>query len=167
MTMFAHPVATRPMVLRSSTAAELMRRQPLSLDPTTPVSKAAALLDHHHLDAAPVVDDSQRPCGVVIRASCDAWQEFCLRSSPSGLDAIHFDATTVDEIMNPRVATVLESDTHRTVIERLVDERLPRVYIVNDDGELTGVVSRADVLRHLLAGDTGRRVFRAAASLLC
>ena len=61
----------------------------------------------------------------------------------------------------PNVAAV------RQVIEKLLHERLRRAYVVDDDGALMGVVSTADVLRHLLAGDVGRRPLGASASLLC
>jgi CBS-domain-containing membrane protein len=164
MIMLAKLVATRPMALRLSTAAELMRREPLSFDRTTPVLKAAALLAEHDLDAAPVVSATRRLQGIVTKASCAAWQEFCARSSPLGFASVDLDATTVEEIMSPLVATVLESDSFRLVIDKLAEERLRRVYVVDDEGRLAGVVSTSEVLRRLLAGGSRRRVFRADAS---
>ena len=167
MTMLANSIATRPMALRLSTAAELMTASPLSFDKYTPIRKASALLKFHNLDAAPVVDENGRPQGVVTSAACADWQEFGVRSSPYGFTSEDFDRTTVAEITNPALEIVHEHDPSREVIEKLLRQRLRRVYVVNDEGELIGVVSTADVLRHLLSASVGRRPMGAGASLLC
>jgi CBS domain-containing protein len=167
MPLLAKQVAARPMVLRLSTAAELMTRDPLSFDRSTPIHKAAALLEFHNLDAAPVVDDLGRPIGVVSKRHCADWREYCLRASPHGFVSEDLDHTTVDEIMNPAIELVHADDASRDVIEKLSQERLRRAYVVNDDGQLVGVVSSFDVLRHLAASDGARRVMRAGAALLC
>ena len=167
MTLLANSIATRPMVLRLSTAAELMTANPLSFDKTTPIHKASALLRFHDLEAAPVVDEYGRPIGVVTANACADWQEFCMRSSPHGFVSEEFDRTPVSEISKPTVEIVHEHDAGREVIERLLEQRLRRVYVVNDEGVLIGVVSTADVLRHLLAVGTGRRPLGAGGLLLC
>ena len=167
MTLLANSIATRPMALRLSTAAELMTASPLSFDKSTPIHKASALLKFHNLEAAPVVDENGRPQGVVTSAACGDWQEFCVRSSPHGFISEDFDRTTVAEITNRAVEIVHEHDQSREVIEKLLRQRLRRVYVVNDEGELIGVVSTADVLRHLLSASVGRRPMGAGASLLC
>jgi CBS-domain-containing membrane protein len=167
MTLLATTIATRPMVLRLSTAAELMRNNPLSFDKNTPIHKASALLNFHSLEAAPVVDEHSRPEGVVTSAACADWQEFCVRSSLHGFISAEFDRTTVTEITNPTVEIVHEHEPSRDVIEKLLQQRLRRVYVVNDSGELIGVISTADVLRHLLADGISRRPMGAVGSLLC
>ena len=167
MTRLANSIATRPMSLRLSTAAELMTASPLSFDMNTPIHKASALLKFHNLEAAPVVDEYGRPIGVVSSAACADWQEFWVRSSPHGFVSENLDGTTVTEITNPAVEIVHEHDASRDVIEKLLQQRPRRTYVVNDEGELIGVVSTADVLRHLLASGVGRRPTGAGASLLC
>jgi CBS-domain-containing membrane protein len=167
MTLLANSIATRPMVLRLSTAAELMTANPLSFDKNTPIYKASALLKFHGLDAAPVVDEYRRPVGVVTNAACADWQEFCVRSSWHGFVSKEFDRTTVSEISMPVVELVHEHGAGREVIEKLLHQSLRRVYVVNDEGELIGVVSTADVLRHLLANGIGQRPMGAGGSLLC
>jgi CBS domain-containing protein len=158
MTTLANAVAMRPMVLRLSTAAELMTRNPLSLDKSLPISAAIALLDSTGLAEAPMVDELNRPEGVVARAACTDWQEFGVRSSPYGVTSEGLDQTTIAQIANPIIKTVHSDDHFREVIEKLLRSRLRRVYVVNDAEELIGVVSITDVLRHLLVGDDGQRV---------
>jgi CBS domain-containing protein len=146
------------MALRLSTAAELMTRKPLSFDKNMPIHAAIALFDSNGLSEAPVVDEFNRPEGVITRAACVDWQEFCVRSSPYGFTSDGFDQTTVAEIGNPVIKTVHSDDDTRKVIEKLLRSRLRRVYVVNDAEELIGVVSITDVLRHLLAGTNDQTV---------
>src|SRR5687767_1100333 len=120
MTLLANSIATRPMVLRLSTAAELMTASPLSFDKNTPIHKASALLRFHNLEAAPVVDEYGRPEGVVTTAACADWQEFCVRSSPHGFISEDFDRTPVTEITSLAMEIVHEHDPGREVIEKLL-----------------------------------------------
>jgi CBS-domain-containing membrane protein len=155
------------MVLRLSTAAELMTRNPLTFEKYTRIQKASALLEFNDLEAAPVVDEHDRPLGLVTAEACAAWNEFCARSSPHGFVSEEVDEATVDQILSPVTEIVHEDDSSRHVIQKLLWQRLRRVYVVNDDGKLVGVVSTADVLGHLLAGQMNGRPLGAGASLLC
>lgn len=175
MPTLANTFATRPMVLRLSTAAELMTRNPLTFENYTRIQKASALLDFNDLEAAAVVDEHDRPVGVVTKDACAAWNEFWARSaqrdfaSEGGSGFEKLDQATVDQIMSPVTEIVHEDDSSRHVIQKLLTQRPRRVYVVNDDGQLVGVVSTADVLGHLLASQSiGRpRGGGAGASLLC
>jgi CBS domain-containing protein len=135
-----------------------MTRNPLSFDKSMPIHAAIALLDSNGLAEAPVVDEFTRPEGVITRAACVDWQEFCLRSSPYGFTSEGFDQTTIAEIANPVIKTVHSDDATRKVIEKLLRSRQRRVYVVNDAEELIGVVSITDVLRHLLADTNDQTV---------
>jgi len=167
MTTFAYQTAPRPMVLRLSTAAELMTPNPLSFDKNMPIQRAIALLKVYELDAAPVIDESGRLVGVVTAAACAAWEEFSLRSSPHGLVPEDLDWTAVFEIASPVVESVREGATTREVIDTLIHRGTRRVYVVNDRDELVGVVSTSDVLGHLAEGVGRGRVSRVGAAHLC
>ncbi len=167
MTTFAYPAAPRPMVLRLSTAAELMTPSPLSFDKNMPIPKAMALLKLHELDAAPVIDEAGRLAGVVTAAACAAWEEFSLRSLPRGMVPEDLDRTAVFEIASPAVESVRHSATTREVIDRLVQRRARRIYVLDDRNELVGVVSMSDVLRQLSGSSDTWRVSRAGATHLC
>ena len=158
MTTLSQSFATRPMVLRLSTAAELMTGNPLSFSKRMPIYVAAALLDTCGLAAAPILDEYGRPKGLVTRAACDDWREFCVRSRTRGFTSEGFDLATVVEIATPVVDTVHSDDSTREVIDKLLRNPLRRVYVVNDAGRLVGVVSVTDVLRHLLADGLGPRI---------
>jgi CBS domain-containing protein len=166
MTTFAYPAAPRPLVLRLSTAAELMTPTPLSFAKLMPIQQAAALLRQHGLDAAPVVDDDGFPVGLVTVSACAAWEEFSHRSSPeAGLT--RSDWTSVAEIATPRIALVSVDAPSQAVVDRLVEERARRVYVVDRSGALAGAVSMTDVLRRLDVGGSRWRAPRSDAAQLC
>jgi CBS-domain-containing membrane protein len=135
-------------MLRAFTVAELMTPNPLSLEKQMPIQKATALLQFNHLDAAPVVDD-RRLVGIVSAASCEAWEEFSLRSSPHGFSPEELDLTPVWEISSPIVESIHDDASADEVIDRLAERRARRIYVINDSHELVGVVSMSDLIRHL------------------
>jgi CBS domain-containing membrane protein len=167
MTTFAYPLAQRPMMLRSLVVADLMTHSPLAFEKQMPIPKAAALLQFNGLDAAPVIDEHRRLVGIVTSASCAAWEEFSLRSAPHGFSLEELDSTPLWEISSPIIESVREDGPADEVIDRLAERRARRIYVVNDRDELVGVVSVADLIRHLTQRVDGQRVSRAGAALLC
>ena len=149
MTTFANPRASRPMMLRSFTAADVMTANPLAIEKQVPIQKAYAFLQFNELDAAPVVDEHRRLVGIVSIASCAAWEEFSLRSSPHGFSPEELDQTPVWEITSPIVERVRSDASTHEVIDRLAQRRARRIYVVNHRHELVGVISMSDLIRHL------------------
>lgn len=145
-------VARRPLALRSLTVAEIMTPNPLAFPKHLPVQNVAGLLQRNGLESAPIIDEYGRPLGLVTSASCAAWEEFSLRSNPIGFAREDLGSTPVREISSSKVETIHESATAREAIDRLAERRVRRIYVVDDRRVLVGVVSRADLLRHL----TGR-----------
>jgi CBS-domain-containing membrane protein len=155
------------MMLRSFVVAELMTPNPLAFEKQMPIQKAAALLHFNGLDAAPVIDEHGRLTGIITSASCDAWEEFSLRSAPHGVVREDLDLTPVWEISSPVFESVREDAAADEVIDRLAERRARRIYVVNESHELVGVVSVADLIRHLTERVDGQPVSRAGAALLC
>lgn len=167
MTTFAYPFAKRPMMLRSFVVADLMTPNPLAFEKQLPIQTAAALLQFNGLDAAPVIDEHGRLEGIITSASCAAWEEFSLRSAPHGFELEDLDLTPVWEISSPFVESVREDAPADEVIDRLAERRARRIYVVNERHELVGVVSVADLIRHLTERVDDQRVSGAGAALLC
>jgi len=163
----ANPFATRPVMLRLSTAAELMTPNPLSFKHGDSLQKVAALLSFHELDAAPVTDDAGRLVGLVSAEACAAWEEYSRRSSPHGFSAADLDETDISEIVGPIVEMVRDDASSQEVIAKLDRRKARRVYVVNSASELVGVISITDLLRLLGNRSGSKRVHRAAAALLC
>ena len=114
------------------TAADVMTPDPLTLSADTTTHEAAAILSEHRISGAPVVDDSGRIIGIV-----------------SEYDLIARSGTTVGQVMTRDVVTVPDSATVDRVRALLVTQRLKRLPIVNAQGKLVGLISRADLVREL------------------
>lgn len=149
MIALAHPVASRPLVLRSSTAAELMTPDPFSVSQDMPISQAARLLTLEQLDAAPVIDSDGHLMGVVTTAACDTWQEFARKASRHGFAPGDLDEAPVGKIANPVVECMSERTLTRAIIDGFVERQASQIYVLNDQDQLVGVVTMVDVLRCL------------------
>src|SRR4029079_10142151 len=132
----ANPFATRPVMLRLSTAAELMTPNPLSFKHGGSLQKVAALLSFHEFDAAPVTDDAGRLVGLISAEACAVWETYSRRSSPHGFSLADLDETDISEIVSPIVQRVRDDATSQEVIDLLGQRKTRRIYVVNSKSEL-------------------------------
>jgi CBS domain-containing protein len=156
------------LTLRAHSAAELMMSNPVSIRDNAPVKDAVALLTDKGFSAAPVIDSAGRPVGVVSRADIivhDRQKAEYLSEMPEyyhrtelttpageklkGVQVERVDPTRVRDIMTPVVFSVAPETPARTVVEEMVGLKVHRLFVVDTDGTLVGVISALDVLRHL------------------
>ncbi|MFE9650710.1 CBS domain-containing protein [Streptomyces sp. NPDC006365] len=150
--------------MRHRIVSELMTTDVVSVRQDATFTEIAKLLAEHGITAVPVVDDNDRPLGVVSEA--DLLRKEASRLDAAGLlPALHAgsagrtkaEATTAEGLMtSPAVVTRPE----RTVVEAaraMEDNRVKRLLVVDGSGRLIGVVSRADLLRVFLRGDRAVR----------
>ncbi len=146
-------------------ARDLMSTSPCVVPPETPVAALTELLAARGLSAVPVVDAAGKAVGIVtegdlIRRLADGvpsgmqWFLGQFRSSSrlAGRFAKAHGATARD-VMTADLATVAEDATAEE-IARLMERRGIRRVLVLRDGALVGLVSRADLLRAVLAPPT-------------
>jgi CBS domain-containing protein len=113
----------------AATARDVMVTSVISVSPDTSVDEAARLLTFHDISGLPVCD-AGRVAGVVSEA-----------------DLIGKSGETVRAVMTTPAVTVEESTSLEQVAEKLTQQRIRRVPVVDAGGNLVGVVSRRDVLR--------------------
>jgi CBS domain-containing protein len=123
-----------------------MTPDPLSVRAAATVWEATALLTDRGLHAAPVIDESGRPVGVVSRADILVHERERMASAPSGGAA---DPSRVADIMTPAVFSVAPGTTADRVVEQMLALNVLQLFVVDTYGTLVGVVSARDVLRHL------------------
>ena len=158
------------LVLWAETAADLMMPNPMSIRADATVREAVAALTDHGYSAAPVIDEAGRPLGVLSRAdilvhdrdkgtkprAADHYQRADLATAGEALGpGFHVevvDGTLVRDIMTPAVFSVAPGTPAPQVVEQLLALRVHRLYVVEEDGTLVGVISALDVLRHLWPG---------------
>jgi CBS domain-containing protein len=143
-------------------ARELMSTNLVVVPPETPASAVAALLASRGISAVPVVDAAGAPVGLVtegdlIRRLADEKpgpvQWFFNLFKDSGKLADRFSKAhgkTARDVMTAELATVGEDATADDIAKLMEARNIRRVPVVKD-GRLAGIVSRADLLRAVLA----------------
>ncbi len=116
--------------------------------------------------AAPVIDHAGRPVGVLSRSDIVVHdrEEVHHHVTPEyyrgadlvtekelaeGFQVEEVDLTSIKEIMTPIVYSVLPDAPMAEVINQIVGLKVHRLFVVDPDGVLVGVISTMDVLRHL------------------
>jgi CBS domain-containing protein len=133
--------------------------------PETGVGDLARLLSDERLSSVPVVDDGRLvgmvgqadlvfqaiedevdlphtlPIlgGVIFLENMDHWRERFRKAY----------GTTVEDLMTRDPVTVTADDTVHEAAHRMVEHNVNRLPVVDQSGAVTGVISRADVVRAL------------------
>jgi CBS domain-containing protein len=142
-----------------------MQRGTPSVAPDTGLGDLARLLSDERLSSVPVVEDGRLvgivgqadlifqeieqdvemphtlPIfgGVIFLERMDHWRERFRRAF----------GTSVRDLMTSDVQTVTPDATVHEAAKRMIDENVNRLPVVDEDGAVVGVISRADVVRAL------------------
>jgi CBS domain-containing protein len=156
-------------MLSAETAADLMTANPVSVRESATLREALALLIDKGFSAAPVIDGAGRPVGVLSRSDLlihDRESAEYLREKPEfynreelktpdgealgkGFLVEKVDRTRISEVMTPTVYSVRPSDVAGKVVHDLLALKVHRLFVVDENGVLIGVISAFDILRHL------------------
>jgi CBS domain-containing protein len=150
-----------PLTLRARTAADLMAPGPLSIRSDATVQEAIVFFTEKGIAAAPVIDDAGRPIGVLSRSDLLVHERESMQGPHRAADyfaspglaaaavATTVDRSTVADLMTPAVFAVPPDATARRVVEEMVALNVHRLFVVDPDGVLVGVVSAMDIVRKL------------------
>jgi len=144
------------------TASEIMHTEVRTLAPETTLREAAELLGIWQVSGAPVVDSNGKLVGVVSESDMlsEARKRAALpRTAAFGvflpvedaLKRIYHDGATllVGEVMSTNVVTATPATSVEELGRTLVQRRINRIPVVDDNGQLAGIVTREDVLKAL------------------
>ncbi|MGW2464338.1 CBS domain-containing protein [Streptomyces sp. NPDC001356] len=146
------------------TVEELMSRGVVRARPDTPFKELVRLLEENGVTALPVVDELDRPVGVVSEA--DLLRKSADQADPTGRAPIpHLEAwerakaegSRAEELMS---APAVCARPEWTVVEaaRLMEtQNVKRLPVVDEADRLLGIVSRGDLLRVFLRRDEAIR----------
>jgi CBS domain-containing protein len=157
------------LILNADTAADLMTRNPVSISDTATIREAIAVLADRGFSAAPVIDKTGRPVGVLSQSDIlihhrekveyatpvpEYYAKSDLTTESKETLGARFqvekaDSAQVKDIMTPVVFSVLPDAPTRRVVEDMVGWKVHRVFVADESGVLIGVISALDVLRHL------------------
>jgi CBS domain-containing protein len=152
------------MILDATKAKDLMRPDPVSIVETATIREGVAFLVDKGFSAAPVIDHAGRPVGVLSRTDIlmhDREQVHHLTPHYSesnlatekqlsvGFQVEEVDQTSIKEIMTPVVYSVLPEAPVTEVIDQMLGLKVHRLFVVDTNGVLVGVISITDVLHGL------------------
>lgn len=147
-------------------ARDVMTSGVVWVHPDTPARQIARLLLDNGISAVPVVDNNGAPLGMVSEgdligrdeaareARRDWWLALLAEGetlNPDFLRYLRSPERIAHEIMSTPVVTVNEEAGVGDIARLLAAHRIKRVPVVRD-GRIIGIVSRADLLRTLAAG---------------
>lgn len=122
---------------------DIMSADPSTVTPDTPITEAARLMKDHNIGMLPVVESegSRRLVGVVTD------RDITIRHVAEG----HLSDCPVREVMTGNVSTCKAHENVDRVMSLMAQEQVRRIPIVDDRGDLVGVISQADIV--LESGD--------------
>lgn len=145
---------------------EIMTREVVTVTPETSVRQVVELLLGKLFKAVPVVDEEQRVVGIITngdllrqagmpvrlavgeRLEAEELHQFLERISQEKV---------AHQIMTSPVLTVREDEELGHVVQKLMEQGLKRLPVVDADGRLVGVVSRLDILRAVAGNGAGQQ----------
>ena len=144
------------------TARDLMTPDVVTVPPDSPVIAVARLLSERGISAVPVLDARGRLLGIVTEADLirrlageadrpAGWLRGLFADPAAQADRYaRTHGITASDVMTERVVTVDETASAAEVAHLMEDKGIRRVLVMRE-GRLRGLVSRADLLRALVA----------------
>ncbi|BCG04799.1 hypothetical protein PPGU19_093670 (plasmid) [Paraburkholderia sp. PGU19] len=142
-------------------AMDVMTTSVVFAHPETTVQEAARMLAKQHISGMPVVDDKGELVGMITegdllhRAEIGTgvgkrawWLEFLASTRELASEYVREHSHKVSDLMTTRVVVVAEDTPVAEIAELLERHRIKRVPVVKD-GKVTGLVSRANLIRAL------------------
>jgi CBS domain-containing protein len=144
-------------------ALDVMTSPVLTVTPNMDVRETAKRLLDNRISALPVVDDAGKLVGIVSegdlmrRAESGTerrpswWLSLLTEPDERTRSYVKSHSRRISDVMTTPVVTVEENTPLETIAETLEKNRIKRVPVVRE-GQLVGIVSRADLLHGLIAG---------------
>ena len=143
-------------------ARDLMTPDVVTVPPETPVMAMARLLSERGISAVPVVDAAGTVLGIVTEADLISRLAGAEDKPTSWFGSLFADpasqaerfarthGVTAKDLMTEKVVSVAPDATAAHIAHMMEEQKIRRVVVI-EDGKLKGIVSRADLLRALVA----------------
>ncbi|MET8755347.1 CBS domain-containing protein [Streptomyces sp. NPDC004667] len=141
------------------TVSDVMTRQVIAFTPDAGFKEIAASMERWKVSAAPVIEGEGRVVGVVSEADLLPKEEF--RDRRPGMieqmrrlgDTAKAGSVRAGELMTTPAVTIRPDATLRQAARLMAERHVKRLPVVDADGTLKGIVSRADLLKVFLRPD--------------
>ena len=141
-------------------AGAAMVREVISVTRKTPLVQVAEAMARHGVSGVPVVEEGERVVGVIsekdflTRMGEQDAKTFmgvvaeCLKGK--GCVAVPIRGQNAEDIMTSPAVTVNEETSIMEIANILTEKNINRVPVINQQGRLVGIISRADVVGNRL-----------------
>jgi CBS domain-containing protein len=147
-----------------TTVADVMTRDPIAVNPETSLNDAIKLLAERRISGLPVVDQAGKLVGVISESDL-MWRESGVTPPPyiMILDSVIYLENpakyerelhkalgqTVGEVMTKELVTAPLGLPLRKAAQMIHDRNVRRLLVTDADGNLTGIVTRGDIVRFM------------------
>jgi len=141
---------------RSLTARDIMTRDVICVRRETPLHEVAGIMGSRGISGVPVVDSDRTVVGVIsemdflTRMGARGRKNFlsvvadCLKTR--GVDFLAMPDQRAEDVMSSPAITVTEHVSYMEIARLFIDKAINRAPVVDQEGHLMGIVSRADIL---------------------
>ena len=147
---------------------DIMTSQVITVIENDTVEKCANLLITHDLSGLPVVDENMKVIGMVTEG--DLIRRASRIKGPAALEVLggifYLESPTkfmddlkrsmgnfAKDIMSKDVITVTPNMLISEAATLLVQNKIKRLPVINEEGNLIGIISRKDIMNHLFKAD--------------
>jgi CBS domain-containing protein len=150
------------------TVADVMSRNPIVVRPETPLNEAIHILAEQRISGLPVVDEAGTLVGIVSETDL-MWQEtgvtppayimfldsviFLKNPAQYERDLHKALGQTVGEVMSRDPVTVAPDKLLRDAAQMMHDRNVHRLPVVDETGNVIGILTRGDIVRAMAAGE--------------
>jgi CBS domain-containing protein len=144
------------------TVADVMTRDVAQVQPDTPVSNIVTLLIDRALRALPVIDADRHVVGIITDGdlitrgpadlSVDLQRALPLTERAAQVATLTDEPHRAADLMTPNPVTLRANTTLAQAAAVMADRHLKRLPVVDDQGQLVGMVSRSDLLKTVAEG---------------
>lgn len=142
---------------------DIMTRKVITISPKLELKEAAMVFVENNISGAPVVDENNRLVGIITEGDLVRQQKpvqkplylvFLDSSFPVNYKKIKNEleavtATTVEQLMTKELYTLPEYSDVSDVATLMLQKKINRIPIINDEEELLGIVTRQDIIRSM------------------
>jgi CBS domain-containing protein len=146
-------------------AKEIMNRNVITVNQEMTVDEVVKILLEHRISGVPVLDEAGKVTGIVSETDL-IYREKNLHipSFISILQGIVFLESTKDlehqvkkmaaykvkDVMTKNVITVSEETDLNRIVDIIIDQKVNRLPVVDREGKLLGIITRSDILKHII-----------------
>lgn len=148
------------LVPRTLKVKDVMTSDPVSVAPSDSVKSVIQILLSNSFNGLPVVDHHHHPVGIVTQADLVRKAHMPLRLGllnqwrwqqiDPALSA--FDHQKVSDIMSQPVIVIGCDEPLTHAVDRMLEKHLKRLPVVEQDGELIGILARSDIFHSITTG---------------